>query len=129
MQSGRLQLGWHRQQCRRCRQGRQWYISRNARGTRMVAPVSYNPPERAASLCGYYIESKIYDLRITGVAQDRRIGDGNMLGRRVCVTGEMGANVVIEGGGPARHHLHAAQPRVEAAANVMRGWGLGGATR
>ena len=73
-----------------------WYISRNARGTRMVAPVSYNPPWQAASLYGYYIENKIYDLRITdGVAQDERIGDGNMLGRRVYVTGAMGANVVI----------------------------------
>ena len=74
-----------------------WYISRNARGTRMVAPVSYNPQEKPASLYGFYIENKIYDLRITeGTAKDDRIGEGNMLGRRVYVTGAIGANVVIE---------------------------------
>ena len=98
-----------------------WYISRNARGTRMVAPVSYNPPEQAASLYGYYIENKIYDLRITdGVAQDERIGDGNMLGRRVYVTGEMGANVVIEVEDLRHTTFTPAQLRVEAY-NVMRG--------
>ena len=98
-----------------------WYISRNARGTRMVAPVSYNPPEQAASLYGYYIENKIYDLRITdGVAQDERIGDGNMLGRRVYVTGEMGANVVIEVEDLRHTTSTPAQLRVEAY-NVMRG--------
>ena len=98
-----------------------WYISRNARGTRMVAPVSYNPPGQAASLYGYYIENKIYDLRITdGVAQDERIGDGNMLGRRVYVTGAMGANVVIEVENLRHTTFTPAQLRVEAY-NVMRG--------
>ena len=98
-----------------------WYISRNARGTRMVAPVSYNPPEQAASLYGYYIENKIYDLRITdGVAQDERIGENNMLGRRVYVTGEMGANVVIEVEDLRHTTSTPAQLRVEAY-NVMRG--------
>ena len=98
-----------------------WYISRNARGTRMVAPVSYNPPEQAASLYGYYIENKIYDLRITeGTAKDDRIGEGNMLGRRVYITGAIGANVVIEVEELRHTTSTPAQLRVEAY-NVMRG--------
>ena len=98
-----------------------WYISRNARGTRMVAPVSYNPPEKAASLYGFYIENKIYDLRITeGTAKDDRIGEGNMLGRRVYITGEIGANVVIEIE-ELRHSTSPAGQLTKEAYNVMRG--------
>ena len=98
-----------------------WYISRNARGTRMVAPVSYNPPEKPASLYGFYIENKIYDLRITeGTAKDDRIGEGNMLGRRVYVTGAIGANVVIEVE-ELRHSTSPAGQLTKEAYNVMRG--------
>jgi len=98
-----------------------WYISRNARGTRMVAPVSYNPPEKPASLYGFYIENKIYDQRITeGTAKDDRIGEGNMLGRRVYITGEIGANVVIEVE-ELRHSTSPAGQLTKEAYNVMRG--------
>ena len=98
-----------------------WYISRNARGTRMVAPVSYNPQEQTASLYGFYIENKIYDLRITeGTAKDDRLGEGNMLGRRIHITGEMGANVVIEVE-EIRHATSPAGQLKQEAYNVMRG--------
>ena len=98
-----------------------WYISRNARGTRMVAPVSYNPPEKPASLYGFYIENKIYDLRITeGTAKDDRIGEGNMLGRRVYITGAIGANVVIEVE-ELRHSTSPAGQLTKEAYNVMSG--------
>ena len=87
----------------------------------MVAPVSYNPPEKAASLYGYYIENKIYDLRITeGTAKDDRIGERNMLGRRVYITGAIGANVVIEVE-ELRHSTSPAGQLTKEAYNVMRG--------
>ena len=87
----------------------------------MVAPVSYNPQEQTASLYGFYIENKIYDLRITeGTAKDDRLGEGNMLGRRIHITGEMGANVVIEVE-EIRHATSPAGQLKQEAYNVMRG--------
>jgi hypothetical protein len=75
-----------------------WYIGRNARGSRFVAPRSHNPYSWAkASLYGFYIENNIRDMHITTAsAKDDRIGDNNMIGRRVHVTGAMGDNVLIE---------------------------------
>ena len=90
----------------------------------MVAPSPITRPSRPPR-CTATTSKKIYDLRITdGVAQDERIGDGNMLGRRVYVTGEMGANVVIEVE-DLRHTIYARSAAWEAY-NVMRGWGPGG---
>ena len=75
-----------------------WYIGRNARGSRFVAPRSHNPYSWAkASLYGFYIENNIRDMHITTAsAKDDRIGENNMVGRRVHVTGAMGDNVLIE---------------------------------
>ena len=75
-----------------------WYIGRNARGSRFVAPRSHNPYSWAkASLYGFYIENNIRDMHITTAsAKDDRIGENNMIGRRVHVTGAMGDNVLIE---------------------------------
>ena len=50
-----------------------------------------------ASLYGFYIENNIRDMHITTAsAKDDRIGENNMVGRRVHVTGAMGDNVLIE---------------------------------
>lgn len=50
-----------------------------------------------ASLYGFYIENNIRDMHITnGSAKDDRLGENNMMGRRVHVTGAMGDNVLIE---------------------------------
>ncbi len=79
-ESGRLQLGWHRQRCPQVPTKTLTVSARNARLPTHGRADSYNPPEKPASL-RLLRENKIYDLRITGTA--RTAHQWGCIGRRV----------------------------------------------
>ena len=82
------------------------------------------PDSAEAAGVSALLSRALTDAGITGItegtAKDDRIGDGNMLGRRVYITGAIGANVVIEVE-ELRHSTSPAGQLTKEAYNVMRG--------